>query len=100
MSASHSKPTESHAQSPHRRLVATIGWLATLGSVSMYVAYIDQISRNLDGLKGSVVQPAATMVACVLWALYGGLRRPRDWPIVCANIPGILLSAATVVTAW
>lgn len=49
-----------------RRSTIMIGWVATAASVSMYIAYIDQISRNLDGVKGSVIQPAAAFVAATL----------------------------------
>lgn len=79
--------------------VALIGWIATLASVSMYFAYIDQISLNLNGTKGSVIQPAASFVAATLWATYGAWRRKRDWPLVCANVPGIMLAAAAALTA-
>lgn len=82
------------------RIVSVLGWTATIGSMAMYFAYIDQISRNLAGMPGSVIQPAATCVACSMWASYGFLKRSRDWPIVCANIPGVILSAVTVLTAW
>jgi hypothetical protein len=31
--------------------IRILGWTATISSISMYFAYIDQISRNLDGQK-------------------------------------------------
>lgn len=65
-----------------RRSTVMIGWVATAASVSMYIAYIDQISRNLDGVKGSVIQPAAACVAATLWTLYGALRAKWDLPLV------------------
>jgi hypothetical protein len=76
-----------------------LGWAATLGSVAMYLAYLDQIERNLAGQPGSVIQPACAAACCTLWLLYGWWRQPRDWPIVAANLPGIVLGAATVATA-
>ncbi|MES3154746.1 hypothetical protein [Sphingomonas faeni] len=82
-----------------RRSTIMIGWVATAASVSMYIAYIDQISRNLDGVKGSVIQPAAAFVAATLWTLYGALRAKWDLPLVWANVPGIILAAAAFVTA-
>ena len=82
-----------------RRSTVMIGWVATAASVSMYIAYIDQISRNLDGVKGSVIQPAAAFVAATLWTLYGALRVKWDLPLVWANVPGIILAAAAFITA-
>ena len=83
------------AERAHRRL----GWAATTGSIVMYVSFVDQIVRNLHGEKGSIILPAATTACCTLWLLYGWWRAPRDWPIVLANLPGVLLGAATFVTA-
>ena len=60
----------------------------------MYIVYIDQILRNLDGMKGSTIQPAAAFVAATLWTLYGARRAKWDLPLVWANVPGIILAAA------
>ena len=79
--------------------ILLIGWTATIASVSMYFAYIDPISLNLNGTKGSVIQPAATFLAASLWVAYAALRPKRDWPLICANVPGILLAAAAAMTA-
>lgn len=97
-------PTPSHEDlgqegAALRRSTVMVGWVATAASVSMYVAYIDQISRNLDGVKGSTIQPAAAFVAATLWTLYGALRAKWDLPLVWANVPGIVLAAAAFVTA-
>ena len=81
------------------RALRRLGWAATLGSMAMYFAYLDQIARNLHGERGSIVQPACAAGCCTLWLLYGWWRAPRDWPIVLANLPGIVLGAVTVVTA-
>lgn len=81
------------------RFVRRLGWVATAGSLAMYFSYIDQIQRNLAGEKGSLIQPLATTVATTLWLLYGFWKSPRDWPIVLANAPGVVLGLATVVTA-
>ncbi|WP_448662219.1 SemiSWEET family transporter [Sphingomonas sp. CJ20] len=84
---------------PSPEALIRLGWAATAGSVVMYFAYVDQILRNLHGEKGSLIQPAAATACCTLWLLYGALREKRDWPIIMANIPGIVLGAATVLTA-
>ena len=82
------------------RALQRLGWAATLGSIAMYLAYLDQIGRNLHGEKGSVIQPACAAACCTLWLFYGLLRQERDWPVVIANLPGIALGAATVATGW
>lgn len=82
-----------------QKLIRIIGWIATATAVAMYVSYLDQIGKNLSGLKGSVLQPVVTVLNCSLWTTYGLLRRPKDWPIILANAPGILLGAIAAVTA-
>jgi len=68
-------------------------------AVAMYLAYIDQIRLNLDGHKGSIIQPLAAVANCSLWSLYGFLRKRREWPIVAANLPGIFFGLAALLTA-
>lgn len=81
------------------RALARLGWVATLTALLMYGSYLDQIRLNLAGDKGSVVLPAATALNATLWFSYGFLRPRRDWPLMLANAPGIVLSLATLVTA-
>ena len=81
------------------RHLRTLGWIATATAVAMYLSYIDQIRLNLAGEKGSLLQPLAAIVNCSLWVAYGLLREKRDWPIVFANAPGVLLGAITLATA-
>jgi len=45
------------------------------------------------------MQPAATVLNCVLWTTYALARTRKDWPIAAANIPGIVLGLATLITA-
>jgi uncharacterized protein with PQ loop repeat len=80
--------------------VRRLGWTATVGSLVMYFSFTDQIVRNLHGEKGSVILPAATTVCCALWMAYGLLRPGRDWPVVVANVPGVVLGAVTFATAF
>ena len=79
--------------------VRRLAWGATLATMAMYVAYIDQIARNLRGEPGSIVQPACACGCCTLWMLLGWKRSPRDWPLVVANLPGLVLGLVTVATA-
>lgn len=80
-------------------VIRLLGWTATLSSISMYFAYIDQITRNLDGQKGSFIQPLAALISTTLWACYAYFRKQRDWPLLGANVPGIILSGVAAATA-
>lgn len=81
------------------QLIQIVGWIASIAAVIMFVAYIDQIKLNLTGHKGSVIQPAATVVNCTLWVIYAAAKERKDWPIIFANAPGIVLGILTVLTA-
>lgn len=81
------------------RFITILGWLATTMTVVMYSSYMDQIHLNLNGAKGSIILPISTVFNCTLWASYGFLKKPRNWPIIVANIPGILLGLVTLITA-
>lgn len=76
-----------------------VGWMASLTAILMFVSYVDQIRLNLAGHPGSVMQPAATVLNCVLWTTYALARPRKDWPIAAANIPGIVLGLVTLITA-
>ncbi|MEK8085034.1 hypothetical protein WNB94_01330 [Aquabacterium sp. A3] len=76
-----------------------VGWIASITAILMFVSYADQIRLNLSGHPGSVWQPAATVLNCVLWTTYALARPRKDWPIAAANIPGIALGLAALVTA-
>ena len=86
------KPQDSKA-------IQYLGWAATFMSVVMYVSYIAQIQDNLAGHKGTFIQPLAACLNCVLWTLYGLFSKPKNWPIVAANVPGIVLGFLATITA-
>jgi hypothetical protein len=81
------------------KIVDKMGWLASFMAMAMYFSYIDQIRLNVSGQPGSVFLPIITTINCITWALYGFFKIKRDWPIVIANIPGIIIGATTAVTA-
>ena len=82
------------------RAITALGWAASIMALVMFLSYGDQIALNLAGQKGSKILPLATMLNCGLWAAYGFLKPKRDWPIMVANVPGVVLAAVTLVTAF
>lgn len=78
------------------QILATV---ATGAAICMYVSYIPQIQLNLSGQKGSAIQPLAAAINCILWVAYGFLKEKRDYPIVIANVPGVILGAVACLTA-
>jgi len=65
----------------------------------MFVSYIDQIRLNISGQPGSVVLPIITTINCLAWFSYGFFKSKKDWPIIVANVPGIILGIITAITA-
>ena len=79
--------------------MAKLGTVASAMSICMYVSYIPQIMGNLSGHRGDPIQPAVAFVNCTFWVIYGFFKRDRDWPIVFANIPGIIFGLTATMTA-
>lgn len=79
-------------------IIRIVGLVASVMSVIMYVSYIPQIAANLSGNPGVVWQPLAAFFNCVFWSVYGIWTKPRQWPVIIANVPGIFLTAFTVAT--
>lgn len=81
------------------KTIQIIGWVATFTAVLMYVSYLPQIMDNLAGNKGNPIQPLCAAVNCTLWVGYGFFKRKKDWPIMIANLPGIVLGSIAFMTA-
>lgn len=81
------------------RTTIIIGRIASIFSIMMYVSYIAQIINNLHGSKSSPVQPLCATINSCFWVIYGLIKKQRDWPIVIANIPGIILGLITFITS-
>ena len=76
-----------------------LGWVATGTAMLMYVSYIPQITSNLQGIKGDFLQPFVAGINCTLWVGYGFLKSKKDWPIIVANMPGIIFGFTAAFTA-
>lgn len=78
-----------------------IGRIASVISVLMYVSYIAQIISNLQGQKGNPVQPLVAAINATLWVIYAWMNPvKRDWPIIIANAPGIILGLIAGITCF
>jgi uncharacterized protein with PQ loop repeat len=85
--------------SASKSYVHYIGWVASLTAVLMFATYIDQIRLNLAGHKGSPLQAGTTVLNCSLWIVYAIAKPKRDWPMIIANFPGVLLGAIAFFTS-
>jgi len=83
----------------NEKLVTRIGWFASLMAVLMFVSYIDQIRLNLDGQKGSIILPTATLINCIAWVSYALLKEQKDWPIFMCNSVGGGVAVISIITA-
>lgn len=95
-----SEHAHKHGKITTEQIVKIIGSVASIMSVIMYVSYIPQIAANLAGNPGVFWQPLAALVNCIFWTAYGIGSKPKQWPIIIANVPGIFLAAITVVTCF
>ncbi len=82
-----------------KKEIQVLGRVASVMSILMYISYIPQIINNLAGNYGSPIQPFVAMINCLFWTIYGLFKKQKDWPIVFANVPGIILGAITFVTS-
>lgn len=76
-----------------------LGWVASLTAIIMYVAYIPQIINNLQGSKGSPIQPLATAINTLFWVVYGLFKEERDIPIAACNAVGFVFGFVAFFTA-
>lgn len=83
----------------NEKLFSYLGWITTGTAMAMYISYIPQISSNLSGHKGDWLQPLVAGINCVLWLGYGFLREKKDFPIIIANLPGVIFGFFAFATA-
>jgi len=81
------------------KFFGSMGWAGMVTSILMYVFYFPQIENNLAGHKGTFIQPFMAGINCTLWVAYGFFKEKRDWPIVIANLPGIVFGYVAAFTA-
>ena len=73
-------------------------WIATCTAMLMYISYFPQIINNMHGAKSGFLQPMVAAINCTLWVSYGFFQEKKDWPIVIANVPGVIFGAIAAIT--
>lgn len=73
------------------------GALGAAMAVLMFVALIEVLMSNYRGDSQIWIQPLATLINCLCWWAYGVGR--HDWFVITPQVFGIVLAAATLVTA-
>lgn len=81
------------------KIFKILGWVATFTAMLMYVSYFPQIINNIHGHKSGFLQPTVAAINCILWISYGFFQKKKDWPIVVANLPGVVFGAIAAATA-
>lgn len=76
-----------------------LGWIATFTAMLMYISYFPQIINNINGNKSGFLQPMVAAINCTLWVSYGFFQDKKDWPIVIANVPGVIFGTVAAITA-
>lgn len=82
-----------------QKTLKIMGWIATCTAMLMYISYFPQIINNLHGAKTGFLQPMVAAINCILWVSYGFFQQKKDWPIVVANIPGVIFGTIAAITA-
>ena len=49
--------------------------------------------------KSGFLQPMVAAINCILWVSYGFFQEKKDWPIVVANLPGVIFGTTAAITA-
>ena len=83
----------------NQKIFKILGWVATFTAMLMYVSYFPQIINNIHGHKSVFLQPTVAAINCILWVSYGFFQKKKDWPIVVANLPGVVFGAIAAATA-
>ncbi|MBF1053668.1 SemiSWEET family transporter [Parvimonas sp. G1604] len=82
-----------------QKTLKILGWIATCTAMLMYISYFPQIINNLNGNKSGFLQPMVAAINCILWCSYGFFQKKKDWPIIVANVPGVVFGTIAAITA-
>ncbi|MFC0757993.1 SemiSWEET family transporter [Enterococcus faecalis] len=82
-----------------KKFIEILGYTASFMAIMMFVSYIPQIVSNLQGSKADPIQPLVTFINCFLWVSYGLLKNPRDFPLLVANLFGLVFGLVAFFTS-
>lgn len=74
----------------NEKTLKIFGWVATCTAMLMYISYFPQIINNLNGHRSGFLQPTVAAINCLLWVIYGFCQKKKEWPIIIANVPGVI----------
>ena len=84
----------------NQHFITVLGFVASALSVCMYVSYIFNMRDYITDPAAGHAFPIQTVVAfvnCTVWTVYAFLLPKKQVPIIVANLPGIVVTAATVI---
>ena len=82
------------------KFMESVGKVATVTAVAMYVSYFPQIMNNLAHPgTGDWIQPLVAAINCILWVAYGLFKEHREGRGELHNAPGIFFGLAAAITA-
>ncbi len=83
----------------NEKALKIFGWVATCTAMLMYISYFPQIINNLNGHRSGFLQPTVAAINCLLWVIYGFCQKKKEWPIIIANVPGVIFGTIAAITA-
>lgn len=83
----------------NKRTLEILGTIATCTAMFMYISYFPQIINNFHGKKSGFLQPMVAAINCTLWVCYGFFQEKKEWPIIIANLPGVVFGAVAAISA-
>lgn len=83
----------------NKKTLKNFGWVATCTAMLMYISYFPQIINNLNGHRSGFLQPTVAAINCLLWVIYGFCQKKKEWPIIIANVPGVIFGTIAAITA-
>ena len=90
---------EEKQASGESKFIRILSIVAAIMAVAMYVAYIAQIKQTWGDATGLWLQPFIAGINCTLWVSYALFKRERDYPILFANVPGVILGFLAAYSA-
>lgn len=75
----------------------TIGSIASVLAVIMFVSLIEVLRSNLSGHSKILIQPLAIMFNGLFWSMYAYGR--KDWFLLVPNALGFILGGITAASA-